>query len=92
MSHPGMIDVSFVAMAGDATAAGDAVLRRDLDEARFRTHQVAVKAKAMGLSTLFAAARVAHADLGPMGGAPRPSYGASLLHLAAELDALCSSA
>jgi len=74
-------------VASDASAVAEAVLRGDLDEARFRTHLLAFRAGSLELRALSAAAEVLGLQLGPMGGLPNVSYGAGLLQVAEELRA-----
>jgi len=80
--------ITLALMVSESHALGEAVLQDDLDEARFRTHLLAVCASALGLQSLSnAAARLGH-DLGPVESAPGRGYGASLLLVADELETL----
>jgi hypothetical protein len=72
----------------DANATGDAVLQLDFDEARFRTHLLRLKAEALGLPRLAAAAAILGTALGPAGHATALDYGAGLLQLADELETI----
>lgn len=84
--EPAMTTLAMVAI--DANATGEAILQGDLDEARIRIRLLASKAGALGLLELAAAAGVLCVELGPMGGSPIPSYGAGLLRVADELQAI----
>ena len=75
-------------MLSDASAAGDALLHGDFDEGRFRIHLLILKAEALGLPGLSAAAQKLGAELGPMGRPPGTGYGASLLQVADELETM----
>jgi len=75
-------------MIVDANAAGDAALERDFDEARFRANLLAEKADALGFPTLAAAAALLMTQLGPVGAAPDSGYGATMLQIAVELEAI----
>ncbi len=66
----------------------DAALANDFDEARFRAQLVMSKACAAGHVNLsVAAAHVVHL-LGTPGSSPAPGYGAAMLRVAEELDAV----
>jgi hypothetical protein len=78
--------LSVAAMIADANAAGDAALRQDFDEARFRTHCLKARAIALGFNSVAAAAASLTTRLGPVGAAPSLGYGASMLAVADELD------
>ena len=83
-----IIPITVTGMLIDAHAAGDAVLRDDYDEARFRTHLLALKAGVLGLCPLCAAALRLEAELGPLGRPPGIGYGATLLRVADELESI----
>jgi hypothetical protein len=67
------VAVTLAMVVTDANATGEAVLRGDLDEARFRVGLLAFKAGALGLIELPTAAGILCIELGPLGGAPRPT-------------------
>jgi hypothetical protein len=81
-------EATLTSMFDDAKAAGEAALRRDFDETRFRTQQLATKAYGLGLAPLAIAAALLSASLGPAGSVPNADYGAGMLRLADELDAV----
>lgn len=72
----------------DATAIGDALLRRDFDEARFRTNCITLEANALGLGRLSAAVELLSSQLGSAGGKFNNGYGAGLLKVVEELEAI----
>lgn len=80
--------LDIAALVHEAAAMGDAALAMDLDEARFRAQLIAAKADDSGyVGVAFAAAHLA-VLLGPIGTTPSPGYGAGILRVANELDAL----
>ncbi len=81
---------TLTAMFSDAIAVGDAALRGDFDEARFRTHELVAKAYALGFTPLAVAAALLEASLGSSGSPPRVDYGASMLRVADALNAVRS--
>jgi hypothetical protein len=72
----------------EAAAMNEAALASDLDEARFRAHLIATRADEAGHVDLALAAAHLVVVLGPAGTAPSPGYGAGMLRIANELDAL----
>ena len=85
--EPGVVTLTTLAL--DASALAVAVLEDDMDEVRFRTHRLASKADALGLSAVSTAAAFLGTELGPSGTTPALGYGAGLMRLA---DMLCSIA
>ncbi|WP_036114667.1 MULTISPECIES: hypothetical protein [Luteibacter] len=75
-------------LVSEAAAMGDAALEKDMDEARFRAQLIAAKADLAGYVDLAIAAAHLVAVLGPVGTTPGPGYGAGILRVADELDAL----
>jgi len=75
-------------LVNEAAAMGDAALAKDMDEARFRAQLIAAKADLAGYVDLAIAAAHLVAVLGPVGTTPGPGYGAGILRVADELDAL----
>lgn len=67
---------------------GDAALALDLDEARFRAQLIAARADEAGYVDLALAAAHLVITLGPVGAVPSSGYGAGMLRVANELDAL----
>ena len=67
---------------------GDAARASDLDEARFRPQLIAAKADDAGYVNLALAAAHLMVIFGPVGSTPSPGYGAGILRVANELDAL----
>jgi hypothetical protein len=72
----------------EAAAMGDAALEKDMDEARFRAQLIAAKADDAGYVDLALAAAHLVVILGPVGTTPGVGYGAGILRVADELDAL----
>lgn len=81
-----ILDVA--ALVREAAAMGDAALASDLDEARFRAHLIAARADEAGYVDLALAAAHLVVVLGPPGTMPSPGYGAGMLRVASQLDAL----
>jgi len=75
-------------LAHDLTVLGDAALRDDFDEARFRARMVVEKAEAAGVADVANAAKDLVASLGPVGSQPGLGYGVDILRVAEELDKL----
>jgi len=67
---------------------GDAALALDVDEARFRAQLIGARADQAGYVDLALAAAHLVITLGPVGTAPSSGYGAGMLRVANELDAL----
>jgi hypothetical protein len=72
----------------EAADMNDAALALDLDEARFRAQLIAAKADDLGYVDLALAAAHLVVILGPVATMPLPGYGAGMLRVADELDAL----
>jgi hypothetical protein len=72
----------------EAAAMGDAALEKDMDEARFRAQLIAAKADDAGYVDVALAAAHLVVILGPVGTTPGAGYGAGILRIADELDAL----
>lgn len=66
----------------------DAALASDLDEARFRARLITAKADAAGYIDLALAAAHLVVILGPLGTTPSTGYGAGMLRVTNELEAL----
>lgn len=81
-----VLDVALILR--DAAAMNDAALACDLDEARFRAQLIAAKADDAGYVDLALAATHLVVILGPAGTTQSPGYGAGMLRVAEELDAL----
>lgn len=81
-----ILDVA--ALVREAAAMGDAALAMDLDETRFRAQLIAARADEAGHVELALAAARLVTVLGPVGTTPMPGYGAGILRVAEELDAL----
>lgn len=79
-------------MIQDASAATDAALACDFEEARFRARTVALQADALGLSGIATAAAALFERLGLPGTAPAMGWTAAILRLASCLDDLHESA
>lgn len=75
-------------LACEAAAMNDAALALDFDEARFRAQLIAERADEASYINLAMAVAQLVVTLGPVGTAPLPGYGARMLHIANELDAL----
>ena len=74
-------------LAHDLTVLGDAALRDDFDEARFRARMVVERAEAAGVADVANAAKDLVASLGPVGSQPGLlGYGVDILRVAEELD------
>jgi hypothetical protein len=80
--------LNFAAVVQEAAGVSTAILAGDIDEARFRTHLLVAKADIAGLERVAAAAGTLLAALGPAGSPPGVGFGAEILHLADELDAV----
>lgn len=89
MKHSDEAMFTIAEMVFDARAAGDAALWRDFDESRFRAHILMGKAYALGFTDLALAAAALEADLGPPGTEPGTAYGASMVLVAEEINAVC---
>ena len=81
-----ILDVA--ALVREAAAMNDAALASDLDEARFRARLIAARADESGYVDLALAAAHLVIVLGPPGTTPSPGYGAGMLRVANQLDAL----
>ena len=81
-----ILDVA--ALVREAADMNDAALASDLDEARFRAQLIAARADDAGYVDLALAAAHLVVILGPLGTTPSPGYGASMLRVANELEAL----
>ena len=81
-----ILDVA--ALVREAADMNDAALASDLDEARFRAQLIAAKADAAGYVDLALAAAHLVVILGSLGTTPSPGYGAGMLRVANELEAL----
>jgi hypothetical protein len=78
----------FATVTAEAVAISDAVLAGDLNEVRFRANLLVVAADIAGLSKVAAAAADLVLTLGPAGTQPQSGYGANLIRVADELDAV----
>ncbi len=83
--------LNFAALAEEAAAMSDAVLSNDLQEARFRAQLLAAKADLAVFGRLAMAAATLLTALGPPGTTPTTGYGADILKVADELDAIESN-
>jgi hypothetical protein len=72
----------------EAAAMGEAALSKDMDEARFRAQLIAAMADDAGYVDLALAAAHMVVILGPVATTPLPGYGAGILRVAGELEAL----
>lgn len=72
----------------EAAAINDDALALDFDGARFGSQLIAAKADHLGHVDLAIAAAHLAVILGPVGTTPPPGYGAGMLRVANELDAL----
>lgn len=72
-------------LMSDATDLGSATLCGDIDEARFLTHRMSVKAIRAGLIEVAITAEQLSTALGPIGTTPGPGYGTQLMALAEAL-------
>ena len=80
--------LSVAELVQDAAAMGDAALAGEFDETRFRAHIIAAKADAAGHVDLALAAAHLVILLGPTGAKPGEGYGAGILRVASELEAI----
>ena len=82
MTSPEHADDRVADLMSDAADLGDAMLCGDIDEARFLTHRMSVKAMRAGLIEVAIAAERLATALGPVGTRPATGYGTQLLALA----------
>lgn len=80
--------LTFAAVVQEAAAVGDATLAGNLEEARFRAHLLVTKADVAGFTGVSQAAAQLLGTLGPPGEPPGVGYGAVLVRVADELDAI----
>jgi len=81
-----ILDVAI--LVREAAAMNDAALAQDLDESRFRAQLIAARADEAGYVDLALAAAHLVLILGSPGTTPSPGYGAGMLRVADEVDAL----
>lgn len=82
MTSPEHADDRVADLMSDAADLGDAMLCGDIDEARFLTHRMSVKAMRAGLIEVAITAERLATALGPVGTTPATGYGTQLLALA----------
>jgi len=80
--------LNFAAVAQEAAAMSDAALAGDLEEARFRARLLIAKADRARFVGVSLATADLLATLGPPGAPPDVGYGAQMLRVADELDAV----
>jgi hypothetical protein len=80
--------ITYAVAVQEAAAVTVAALAGDLDEARFRAQLLVSKTGVAGYDGVARAASQLLVALGPPGGLPSEGYGAHLLRLADELDAI----
>lgn len=75
-------DAQVADLMSDAADLGGAALCGDIDEVRFLTHRMSVKALRAGMIEIAITAEKLSTALGPVGTLPRKGYGTQLLALA----------
>ena len=90
MTNDDRCTATLMSMFADAKEVGEAALRGDFEEARFRTQQLAATALHLRFTHLAAAATSLGISLGRSGSAPKADYGVGMLRVADELNSVCA--